>query len=163
MVVKTFFITGAEGVGKSSVLNILKKNFPSMDIHDFDEVGVPLNPPLKWRMDTTIYWIKEGIKNQKKGKFTCIIGLSFPAEINSFKESKEINKIKFCLLDISEKERKRRLIKRDSSKDIINDLENLYNLRKQIKRVNGHIIDVSKLSLDEVGESLSNWMKESLR
>tara|TARA_Y100000034_G_C6645321_1_gene282261 strand:+ start:199 stop:435 length:237 start_codon:yes stop_codon:yes gene_type:complete len=63
---KLYFITGAEGVGKSSIIPILKKKFPEIDVHDFDEVGVPENPPLQWRYDTTLHWLNVAIKNQKK-------------------------------------------------------------------------------------------------
>lgn len=150
----TIFITGAEGVGKSSIIQRLKQYFYYIDIHDFDEVGVPKNPPLSWRLDTTKYWIKKAIENQSKGISTCILGLCFPEEVKSFDEFKKLNEVIFCLLDIDEKEREKRLIKRNASKEVIEDTENLYELKRQIKKVKGIIINVSRLSINETFEKV---------
>lgn len=155
---KTYFITGAEGTGKTSIVPILKKYLPEIDIHDFDEKGVPLNPPLKWRLDTTLYWIKKAIKNQKKEISTCILGLSFPKEINQFKESKKIKHINFLLLDINQKEREQRLSKRNSSKEVIKDLRQLKELRKQFKKEK--IIDTSNLSIENVAQKVIKYIKK---
>ena len=38
--VNTYFITGAEGVGKSSLINKLEIRFLKIDSHDFDEVEI---------------------------------------------------------------------------------------------------------------------------
>jgi hypothetical protein len=162
MTIKTFFITGAEGVGKSSLLKILQSKFPDMDAHDFDEVGVPENPPLSWRLNTTNHWIKIAIKNQKRRKSTCIIGLCFPDEILNSQQINELNCIKFCLLDIKEKEREKRLIKRGASREVIEDLGNLIELRKQIKKVKGDIIDTTLLSIEQAGKKVINWITYNL-
>ena len=52
---KVYFITGAEGIRKTTIINGLKRKFPKIRIYDFDEVGLPQNPPLQWRLDTTLY------------------------------------------------------------------------------------------------------------
>ncbi len=80
---KTIFITGAEGTGKTSLIPYLKKDL-NFEIHDFDEVGVPSNPPLQWRLDTTKYWLKIANENKKKGKNTLIAGLIFPEEVERY-------------------------------------------------------------------------------
>lgn len=148
---QTIFITGAEGVGKSSVLNLLKKEFPKIDFHDFDEEGVPINPPLQWRLDTTLRWIKKSIENQKKNISTCIVGLCFPNEIKNYKEFNELKDVKFFLLDINKEERKKRLQKRNASEEVIRDTECLFELKRQIKE---NVIDTSNLSIKEVFEKL---------
>jgi len=155
---KTYFITGSEGTGKTSILPLLKKEFPERDIHDFDEVGVPINPPLKWRLDTTLYWIKKAIKNQKKGISTFIIGLSFPNEITNFEESKKLDKINFILLDVSEKEREKRLENRNALQDVIKDLKQLKELRRQFKKED--IIDTSNLSIEETSKQVIKQIKK---
>jgi len=158
---KTYFITGAEGVGKSSIIHILKKHFPKIDIHDFDEVGVPLNPKLQWRLNTTLHWIKKAKQNQENNKSTCIVGLCFPNEVKDIKESKKIYKIFFCLLDLHESERERRLHKRNSPKEQIQDLEQLHQLRDKIKKTkySKQIIDTTKLSIEEAAKKVIEWIK----
>jgi hypothetical protein len=154
----TYFITGAEGVGKSSFLKILKQKFLDIDFHDFDELGVPKNPPLQWRLDTTLYWIKKSIENQEDKIDTCIIGLSFPKEIKSFEEFSELEEVYFCLLDISKEERERRLIKRGAEKEVIQDVNQLVKLRNQFKNF-GEIIDVSENSIEKNSEKIIKFLK----
>ena len=155
MVCKTFFVTGAEGVGKSSILQILKENFPYIDIHDFDKVGVPINPPLSWRLETTKHWLDVALLNTKKNISTCIVGLSFPNEITAFKESKRLD-IEFFLLDVSIEERARRLINYGASVDVVEDLE-CYKILKE--HFTENIIDTTNLSIEEVAKQLSSLIR----
>ena len=157
---KTYFITGSEGTGKTSIIPFLKKKLPKFNIHDFDEMGVPLNPPLKWRLDTTLHWINEAKNNQEKTS-TCIIGLSFPKEILKFNESKKLEEIEFILLDIDEKEREKRLQKRNANQDVIDDLKQLSGLRKQFKELKSKtkIINTTNLSINEVANKIVEYIK----
>ncbi len=156
----TYFITGAEGAGKSTIVPSLKKNLREIDIRDFDEVGVPLNPSLKWRIDTTKHWIKIVLANQKKEKSTCIIGLSFPNEIRKIKESEKIKNIYYILLDVSVKERKNRLKKRKSQSHVIKDPEQLKSLKKifKSKLKNKHRINTTNLSTENVSNLLIKFI-----
>jgi len=154
---QTYFITGAEGTGKTSIIPFLKEQVSYIEIHDFDDIGVPLNPPLKWRLDTTLHWIKKAIKNQEKGISTCIVGLSFPNEIKNFKEFKKLENTTFILLNISKEEREKRLGKRNSKKEVIRDLKQLKELRKQFKKEN--IIDTSNLSIEETSKEIIKHIK----
>jgi len=159
--INTYFITGAEGTGKSTIVPSLKKNLRKIDVHDFDEVGVPSNPPLKWRIDTTKNWIKIALTNQKKEKSTCIIGLSFPNEIRKIKESKKIKNIYYILLDVSIKERKNRLKKRKAQSHVIEDTEQLKLLKKifRFKLKNKHRINTTNLSIKDVSNLLIKFIR----
>lgn len=156
----TIFITRAEGVGKTTMLNHLVKELPSRDIHDFDEAGVPLNPQLNWRHKTTKYWLRISKKNEKIGKDIIIVGLSFPSEIDEFSKRKNFH---FCLLNISAKERAKRLRKREPAREVIKDLEQLKNLRKEFKELKTKkIFSVSNLTPKEISLKLIKWI-ESLK
>ncbi len=157
---KTVFITGAEGVGKTTLIKILKKSLANKKIYDFDSVGVPKNPPLSWRHKTTKHWLAVAEKNEKVGKDTLIVGLSFPFEILSFSKKRDFF---FCLLDINIKERERRLKKRESPKDVINDTEQVIKLKKEFKKLkNKKIINASNLSPIQISKKIINWLN-SLR
>lgn len=157
-----YFITGAEGVGKSSIIEILRIRFPNIDVHDFDEVGVPDNPDLQWRYDTTLHWIKVAIENQKKGVSTIIAGLSFPNEVLMYKDYEEMGKVLFCLLDVHESERARRLCKRNASKNVIEDLCQLHQLREKFKEIKFEnvIIDTTGISIKDVEEKVVEWIEK---
>lgn len=153
---KILFISGAEGVGKSTIISGIKKKLKKAKIYDFDGVGVPLNPPLSWRHKTTKHWLKISEKNEKLGKDTIIVGLSFPSEILRFSKRKEI---KFILLDISIKEREKRLKKRKASKEVIKDTNQLINLRKDFKSLKSKvIINVSNLTPSQTSTKLLKYL-----
>lgn len=153
-----YFITGAEGVGKSSKVEGLKKNFPDMDIHDFDEVGVPDNPPLEWRLHATKHWVKVAEKNNGKNISTIVVGLSIPSEIKKY-ASKSLD-VRYCLLSISLAERRKRLMKRDTP-EMISDLGVYNQLKNEFKRLGkeGKVIDTSNLSNTESLCNIVGWIK----
>ncbi len=152
----TIFISGAEGVGKTTLMNHLKKKLLEKEIHDFDEVGVPLNPTLNWRHKTTKHWLEVSERNEKQGKDTLIIGLSFPREVLKFSKRKDSS---FCLLDISINERAKRLRKRNASREVIKDIEQLIDLRKEFKELKiKKVINVSNLNPKEISLELTKWI-----
>jgi broad-specificity NMP kinase len=160
---EVFFIIGAEGVGKTSILGKLKKTFQKIDIHDFDEFIVPQNPTLKWRLDTTLLWIKKSIRNQNEKRTTIILGLCFPEELKAFKEFKKLKNVSFLLLDVNENEREKRLKKRGASKEVIEDTECLLELRRQIKKEGEKIIDTSTLSINKTFLEVNKFINEVIR
>jgi dephospho-CoA kinase len=155
-----FFITGAEGAGNSSIIKFLRDLFVGFDVHDFDEVGVPNNPPLQWRLDTTEYWLKVAAKNTKINVSTIISGLSFPSEVNKSPSFEDTANIFFCLLDVSESERKRRLEKRGASQNVIADTNQLHMMRDEFRRCsNCFVIDTTSKNLQEVERKVASWIK----
>lgn len=153
---KTVFVTGAEGCGKTSLIPFLKDELEGFRINDFDEVGVPDNPPLQWRLDTTKYWLKIANNNQKKGLDTLVAGLIFPCEVEKYEEHKSLD-ITFILLDISVEERKKRLIKRKADEELINEPERIGELRDDFKKTKfkNKIIDVTNKSLEQTAKEIN--------
>lgn len=78
-----FFVIGANGVGKTTVLNLLKEQLlvSSFSTYDFDERGVPDNADKDWRRSETEYWLSLGIENKKLNKNTVVCGFMKPEEI----------------------------------------------------------------------------------
>lgn len=78
---KIVFITGANGVGKTTVMTPLRKLLgPEFVLHDFDERGVPDNVGKEWRVAETQYWIGLGKENANKGIRTIVCGFVKPSE-----------------------------------------------------------------------------------
>ena len=92
-------ITGAGGVGKSTILNLLKNKLKNYYIFEFDEGGVPDIPTVEWRKERTNYWLQNLFHNNKKSSNVPVLcGLCLPSEI---KESPFFNNsitIKYILL-----------------------------------------------------------------
>lgn len=116
-----FFIIGASGVGKSTVLPLLKEAEKDIVFYDFDDIGVPENADKIWRQQSTNAWLE---KLSKENKNTCILGGAVPGEIISTPfYIKNRPEIRVCLIDCADEVRYERLIKRASygpNQDIMN-------------------------------------------
>jgi len=159
-----FFITGPSGVGKTSIINLLKKALKKYEIHDFDDVGVPDNPPLTWRYETTKHWLKIGKDNLAKNKSTIICGLTIPQEIEKFMLDELKGKVYVFLMDVSVKEREKRLRLRNTDQELIDDLENVIGLRKWVpnsKLKGKNIVNTTKLSIKEVSNEIKKLILQT--
>jgi thymidylate kinase len=83
MSVSTHFIIGSDGVGKTTILTLLKRLLPaeSYVIYDFEERGEPAVDFLEWVRLETQHWVDIGIENQKNNKGTIICGFARPKEV----------------------------------------------------------------------------------
>ncbi len=94
-----YFITGAEGSGKSACLLPLRRKFPLIAWYDFDEVGVPSFPTTAWRQRTTNFWVERALHHQHEQKDTGICGQAVLGEILACPSAPLINSIAVCFLD----------------------------------------------------------------
>jgi GNAT superfamily N-acetyltransferase len=102
-----YFIGGASGSGKTSVMPHLKELLKDgIAVYDFDDIGVPEGADKKWRGESTEKWLQKLLSEGKDG---CLLGQIVLGEILSSPSAKQIDKINFCLLDVSDFERIRRL------------------------------------------------------
>lgn len=165
MTQNTFFIIGANGVGKSTLLSHLRSLLPedSFELHDFDERGVPDNADRVWRASETDYWINLGEENKIKGTSTVICGFSKPAEIG--------RRAVIVLLDVDAATLEQRLRGRYQTKESLIELnrttgktvekfvmDNVYVsslLRKDCEALGCPIIDTTAFSPSEVAERVS--------
>lgn len=107
---KIYFIGGASGSGKTAIMpqlqNILSSDF---EVHDFDDIGVPENADKKWRQESTEKWL---YKLLAKDKDACLLGQIVLGEVLACPSAKKLDSINFCLLDVDDFERIKRLKKR---------------------------------------------------
>ncbi len=152
---KIYFISGVNGVGKSTIMPFLSSFLPTdkFEIHDFDERGVPENADGVWRVSETKYWVDEGIKLAKENKSTVICGFVKVADFTA-SESPEIVKI---FLDVQPEIIRQRLTKR-YTKDGVFD-ENQKVIGKPIEEFIAGNIWISgqmKKSFEELGCPIIN-------
>ncbi len=161
---KLHFIIGSSGVGKSTLVPLLKSSLPKdFDIHDFDEKltkEVALNNALldSWRKEATEFWIRKAEENAVSGKSTVILGLVYP------KEALEIETdipMSFILLDASDEKIRERLMgkrfstpekvlglkqaTRQTPEEFLRDNQELMDrLRRETAVAGGAIIDTTE-------------------
>lgn len=163
-----FFITGASGAGKSTIIEPLKQLLGSgFDIHDFDERGVPDAADNQWRIDETAYWASVAEQNTKVGLSTIICGGARPSELKG--------RAIFIFLDASEEIIRGRLLKRYSTPASIKEIERasggtldkfikdneifLQQRRLEAKNYKTSILDTSEFTPHEVTKVVAEIIK----
>ena len=120
---KMYFISGVSGVGKTSSMEILKKDLSEQYVvKDFDERGVPKGGGRPWRLAETQYWILEGKRFALEEKILIVCGLVNPEELALMEETKEVE-VKIILLDAPGEVIAKRLNKRNSDEKVRTGLE----------------------------------------
>ena len=95
-----FFITGANGVGKTACLPALARQLPDFAVHDFADLGVPENPDARWRQETTELWLRTYIeKHQPQGRHAVVSGEAIFGEILCSPSIDQVDAFHACLLD----------------------------------------------------------------
>jgi predicted AAA+ superfamily ATPase len=160
-----FFITGASGVGKTTLVSQLKQKFSQKKdwvfLH-FDSIGVPspekmtekYGSPSKWQKAMTFKWIKK-LLNEYKEKSTIFLEGQVNLEfIKQGFAQKNFSNYKIILIHCSQKKMIERLKDKRkqpelATKDMKNWLEFLY---KQAVKYNIPIIDTSSINKDEMAK-----------
>lgn len=181
-----FFVAGASGSGKSTIIPYLKRFYPNSIVHDFDAIGVPLNPDKVWRQQSTDLWLQRYAQENSVIFFVC--GQVVLGEILACPSVNKIEKINFCLLDVSDIERVCRL----RTRNIYNADQNMLNWASWLRMHHYDpqwyqnvikdnawknldfstwdtlsnwqsvasiiTIDTTEMKIDQVGKSVINWI-----
>ena len=166
---KIYFISGVNGVGKSTIMPFLRLLLPAdrFEIHDFDERGVPEDADRNWRISEAQYWVNEGIRLAQENKSIVICGFVKLADFPE-SESSEIVKI---FLDAQPEIIRQRLTKRytkdgsfDGSQTVIGKpveefiAGNIYilgQMKKVFEESHCPIIDTTNLMPEEVAQKVA--------
>jgi dephospho-CoA kinase len=118
---KIFFVTGASGSGKTTVVKALDRVcFPEFKIIYFDSIGVPsldemnakYNGPEEWQKIKTNEWVKTIKETLIDDKHVIFDGQIRPIFIQEACLKNEMRAYEVILFDCSDEERKRRLVER---------------------------------------------------
>jgi len=184
---RLYFIGGASGSGKTAVMPHLKELLgDGIAVYDFDDIGVPEGANKKWRQESTEKWLQKLLSD---GKDACLLGQIVLGEILSCPSATQIDKINFCLLDVSDFERIKRLKKRNTygaDQNMLNwsawlrmhhqdpqwvphviredaasnmDFGKLSSLKNYEEVANVKILDTTELALHEVAGQLTDWIR----
>ena len=85
-------------------------------VHDFDEIGVPSTADSRWRQRTMEAWIQRVLGYQDTGLDVLLVGQSPLGEVLASPSATRLNGVAACLQDVDDRERWRRLERRDPGK-----------------------------------------------
>ncbi|MES2215555.1 MAG: GNAT family N-acetyltransferase [Pseudomonadota bacterium] len=107
-----YFVAGASGSGKTAIIPDLQKILgDATSIYDFDDIGVPEGADKKWRQESTEKWLQKLLSDDKDA---CLLGQIVLGEILACPSARQMGKVYFCLLDVSDFERIERLKERNT-------------------------------------------------
>ncbi len=183
-----YFIAGASGSGKTAIMPDLKKMLgDAISVYDFDEIGVPDGADKRWRQESTEKWLQKLLKENKD---VCLLGQMVLGEILACPSARQLDRVNFCLLDVLDVERIRRLKRRNiygADQNMLNwaawlrmhhhdpqwaqhvikeecwsglNFEYWDQLDNWYSKANIQYLDTTKLSINEVAECVSDWISE---
>ncbi|MBT5021396.1 AAA family ATPase [Candidatus Woesearchaeota archaeon] len=157
-----FFITGTSGSGKSTLVENLHENLSYVEVHDFDEGGVPPNADEKWRRDRTDSWLKKAKEYAQDGKSTIICGVSVPSEIKNSSEYDNSLNMHYGFIHIDSDEIKKRLSSRNwDAKEIQDNINWAKHIEAEVLlQEDYYVVDGVKNNALEVADKFIEWIEK---
>jgi broad-specificity NMP kinase len=117
---KIYFISGVNGVGKSSIMPYLRELLPAdkYSVIDFDSRDVPDGADHNWRRAEAKHWIEEGLKAANENKELIICGFVKP---DDFEESPL--EVKIIVLDADPETVRKRLTGRYTKDGVFDETQ----------------------------------------
>lgn len=167
---KIIFITGASGVGKSTLTNFLKSKYkdrPDVAIFGFDSIGVPsvedmikmYGSPTEWQRATTKKWVTKLIHEIDRPLIILEGQVNLDFIYEAFRDH-QFDNFKIILVDCSDEEMLRRLRFERNQPALAND--NMVNwrgyLRKQAENNGVPIINTDKMAIEDGVKKLEEYL-----
>ena len=161
-------ITGASGVGKSKVRELVQGGFARvLDAADLAEIAGPPEPTPRWRHDAVERAVQRALDAQRAGRHFLLCGDPVdPAEVVAAPSADRLKGLAVCLLDASEDAHRRRLFLRgDDAERMTRHVAHAHWLRAHVvdtrrsPRWTTHVIDTSELRDYEVAARVWLWMR----
>lgn len=114
-------LTGASGVGKSTVLEVLRSRDRAdlVECVEFDSIGVPPDADTSWRHAALERWVSYAVSAQEAGRHLLLCGQVPMGELLAAPTSDRLDGIAVCVLHCSPAVRRERLRERGEHDDAI--------------------------------------------
>ncbi|CAN5684623.1 hypothetical protein BH11PAT2_BH11PAT2_03900 [soil metagenome] len=148
---KVYFISGVNGVGKSSLMPHLRELLPAdtYSVVDFDSRGVPDGADRNWRQLEAKYWIEEGVKAWVESKELVICGFVKPTDFEEVTAE-----VKIIVLDADPETIRKRLVGRYTKGGIFD--ENQKVIGKPVTEfIEGNVWYAKKMREESLADGLS--------
>jgi hypothetical protein len=104
-----FLIFGSSCSGKTTLLDALRMRRPELEIHDFDEIGVPTGADTAWRHRANEEWVRLALREQAEGRDFVLAGQTPLGELLAAPSAAKLDAISGCLLDCDDTDRLARM------------------------------------------------------
>lgn len=110
-------VSGASGVGKSTVLAAVKDLGEDITCVEFDSIGIPDGADTAWRHGAIERWVRFAIEEQSAGRHVLLVGQVPPGELLAVPSAHGLNGLAICILHASPEVQRARLIGRGEPAD----------------------------------------------
>lgn len=104
-----FLIFGSSCSGKTTLLDALRARRPELEVHDFDEIGVPADADTAWRHRANEQWVQRALAADGD---VVLAGQTPLGELLATPSASQLDAIAACLLDCDDTERLARMRRR---------------------------------------------------
>lgn len=168
-----YFITGACGVGKTTLVDMLEKKYTARDdiaFLKFDSIGVPsveeqmrnYSSPSEWQRAATKIWVSKILHEVEKPTVVFEGQVNFDFIYAAFRDE-SFSDFVTILIDCDEEEMERRLTEERNQVELVNEnMRNWRKLRQQAENLGAPIINTTRKSKESVVEEfvkISNNLK----
>ena len=107
-----FWVFGSSAAGKTTLVASLRGRVPGLEVHDFNEVGVPANATVEWRQRENERWIGRARALEAEGGDVLVAGQTPIGELLAAPSAPSLSAIAACLLDCDDQTRAERITAR---------------------------------------------------
>lgn len=148
---KTLFISGVCGVGKSTLMPHLRDLLPSTyEVIDFDSRGVPDGADHAWRKSEATHWLQEGEKKGADGTTLVVCGFVKPGDF----ETEQRGHVQIIVLDASADIIRARLVGRYSKDGIFDETQTVIG-RSVTEFIDGNVWYAKKMREESIADGLN--------
>jgi dephospho-CoA kinase len=165
------FLTGASGVGKTSVVATLQAGDPASVYRHFDSIGVPDHDTMvrqygsgeRWQSEMTRRWVAKIMGEYSSRPLVVLEGQARPSFVQAALTEYRVSRSAVVLIDCDDEERERRLLKRGQPELANESMRSWATFLRRDARTRGLVrIDSTKMSVADVATAVRDLAQRLL-